>query len=302
VSIGRQNPGARMRARRSPDPARDGDDDGRASDRPVLRGYRIDCPRSTEAAACHRPISSGDARRIASGGYPLWESVPVMQLRNRRVTVAYSDLSERLAALIAAGDRRRDANWCTYSTWSSWTIGTWIEEGAVPEPLRNLRQVPRFVLRALVALARYLVQRHNGSSYRCLAAGNRFVFLEIGMAVARFLECFGDVDRSRADEARWNTYWDEVKKQLTELSQLDPSWMLTEFPEPDDLRLGLRQYFEALFTRDPDERAELVLAGNLLIGAYEQRRVDGYVTTALALFPARATRNLVQHRSGAVRR
>jgi hypothetical protein len=248
-----------------------------------------------------RPISSDDVRDIASKGYPLWEPIPAMQLRNRRITVAYADLSERLATLIAGGDPRRDVNWCTWSLWSSRSIGTWIEQDAVPRPLLRLRRVPAVVRRGLIRAARWLLQRGNGASYRCLAAGNRFVFLEAAYAVALFLEEFADVSRDRPDEDRWDRYWAQVARAVADLSQLDPSWMLTEAPEPSDLRLGLRQYYDALFTTDPDERSELVLAGNLLIVAYEQRRVDGYVSAALALFTDRALRNLVRHRSGAVR-
>lgn len=246
------------------------------------------------------PVTPDEVCRIASRGYPLRESIPAMQLRNRRITLAYADLSGRLADLIAGPNGGRDANWCTFGTWTSRTVGTWIDDDAVPEPLRNLRHMPRTVWRWLVSGARWLVQRSNGSSYRCLAAGNRFVFLEIGFAVALFVERFEKVDRRRLDEDAWTGYWDEIKARVTELSRLDPSWLLTDAPEPADLWLGLRQYYEAIFATDRDERSELVLAGNLLIGAYEQRRVDGYVSAALALFTKRALRNLVQHRSGVV--
>lgn len=263
--------------------------------------------RPGESAWVDRPISSDEVRRIASSGYPLWESIDVMQLRNRRITIAYYDLAERLCALLCRKDGRRDANWCTFATWSSMTIGTWIEDEVAQEQRHRhghrLRlRLPRLVPNGLVAIGRPLVQRKDGTCYRCLAAGNRFVFLEIGLAVALFLESFANIDRrsSGRDDDNWTEYWDEVHHMLLELAHLDPSWLLTDAPEPEELRLGLRQYYEALFVTDPDERAELILAGNILIAAYEQRRVDGYVTASLALFTTRAIRNLVQHRSGAV--
>ncbi|HEY8527759.1 MAG TPA: hypothetical protein VIL48_22525 [Acidimicrobiales bacterium] len=250
-------------------------------------------------APVDRPITPDEVWRLASAGYPLWEPLEVMQLRNRRITVGYSDLSERLAALLAQGDDQLDANWCTFATWSSRTIGTWIERDAHPEPLLQLR-APKPVKEALIRLTQWLLQRENGATYRCLAAGNRFVFLEIAQATSTFLEHFSDAGRDVGEKA-WEDYWAEVRAHVEELRNLDPSWLLTEAPPPDDLRLGLRQYFEALRCEDRKRRAEHILAGNLLMGGYEQRRVDGYVAASIALFTERAMRNLVRHRSGALR-
>jgi hypothetical protein len=254
------------------------------------------------------PLGPRDVRAIASEGYPLWEPVPVMVQRNRRVTVGYADLSRRLAQVIAGPGGVLDANWCTFATWSSKTIGTFIESipdagAALPEvgPLpgrdpRSLLTHPR-----LARLTRRVMTRSNGASFRTLAAGNRVVFLEIGQAVAHFVQRFPK--RATAwgieGEEAWRDYWDEVEAQLDDIGVLDPSWLLTEHPPPDDLRLGLRQYFEALRADDPHERSQYVLAGNLLLGAYEQRRVDGYVSAALALDTDSAMRRLIRDRSGA---
>ena len=256
-------------------------------------------PRATvEVQEITPPIDVDEVQAIASAGYPLWEDVPVMQLRNRRITLAYSHLSRELAALIAGPDGRLDANWCTFGAWTSRTVGDWIETDAVPKPLQKLTQLPRFVGNWLVAVTKYLLGRENGFSYRALAAGNRFVFLEIGQAVACFVRAFRGVERDKPDEDAWRAYWDDMRSRLDDMAQLDISWLLTDAPEPDDLRLGLRQYYEALFEPDPAARAQLVLAGNMLIGAYEQRRVDGYVAASLALFPGRALRRLVRQRTG----
>jgi hypothetical protein len=261
------------------------------------RSYHVD--RAVAPDPVDLPISSDEVRRIASKGYPLWEPIEVMQLRNRRITLAYGDLSRRLARLLAR-DGPAQANWCTFATWSSKTIGNWIERDPTPDALTGPTRLPRFLVRWLTELTQYLVRRDNGATYRSLAAGNRYVFLEIGLAIARFLEAFEPGDEAGPDEPSWTAYWDGMLRVLAELSQLDPSWLLTEAPPPEDLRLGLRKYYEAMFVADPKERAELVLAGNLLIGAYEQRRVDGYVTASLALFTGRAMRRLVQRRFGPV--
>jgi hypothetical protein len=246
------------------------------------------------------PIDVDEVRAIASAGYPLWEEVRVMQLRNRRITLAYNHLSRELAELIAGPGGRLDANWCTFGAWTSRTVGDWIEADAVPKPLQKLTQLPRFVVNWLVAVTKYLLRRENGFSYRALAAGNRFVFLEIGQAVACFVRAFRGVERDKPDEDAWRAYWDDMRARLDEMAQLDISWLLTDAPAPDDLRLGLRQYYLALFEPDSAERAQLVLAGNMLIGAYEQRRVDGYVAASLALFPGRSLRRLVRQRTGHV--
>ena len=255
------------------------------------------------------PLGPRDVRAIASEGYPLWEPVPVMVHRNRRVTVGYADLSRRLAHVIAGPDGVLDANWCTFATWSSKTIGTFIEgipgpDGTLPEvgPLPGRDPEGLLAHPRVARLTRRVMTRHDGASFRTLAAGNRVVFLEIGQAIATFVHRFPK--RATAEgiegEEAWRDYWDEVEAQLDDISVLDPSWLLTEHPPPDDLRLGLRQYFEALRTPDPHERSQYVLAGNLLLGAYEQRRVDGYVQAALALFTDAAMRRLIRDRSGAM--
>jgi hypothetical protein len=250
---------------------------------------------ATAAEPVTLPISSEEVRLIASKGYPLWEPVEVMQLRNRRITLAYSDLSVRLADALAHGGHRRQANWCTFSAWSSKTIGGWIEDDPEIDPL-DPDWVPAWVSEQLTDVLRWVLTRDNGATYRALAAGNRFVFLEIGLAFALFLEAFDPRRLTGADEEAWARYWGRMEAVLAEQARLDPSWMLTENPPSTELELGLRQYFEALFTGDPKERAERVLAGNLLIGAYEQRRVDGYVSASLALFTGPAMRRLVCRR------
>jgi hypothetical protein len=257
--------------------------------------------------AVDRPIDQHEVRTIASKGYPLWESVEVMQLRNRRITLAYGDLSVRLADLLAGPDGERQGNWCTFATWSSKTIGTLIEDGPdTPLTDRIRARTERYPLleRALVGAAHGLRQRGEGASYRSLAAGNRYVFLEIGLAAAVFLERFEHLaaeprEKRQGVDGEWDQYWGEVKTILDEeLGRLDPSWLLTESPDQEALRLGLFQYHCALYEQDTCMQAQLVLAGNLLLGAYEQQRVDGYVAASLALFSRRAMRNLVRVRTG----
>jgi hypothetical protein len=260
--------------------------------------YRAD--EAVETRPIDRPIELGELLRIASTGYPLWEPLDVMQLRNRRITVAYSDLSERLAALLGRRDGVGQANWCTFATWTSKTIGTWIEHDVVPEPLLELRSWPRPVVDAMGRVATWLLQRENGASYRCLAAGNRFVFLEVAQAAGMFVEHFEGVEED-PDEKAWDEYWRRMRRVVRDLHRLDPTWLPTEAPAVEDLQVGLRQYYEALFEDDRKLRAERILAGTILLGVYEQTRVDGYVDASMALFTERAMRQLVRHRRAELR-
>jgi len=265
------------------------------------------------------PIDPDEVELVASEGFPLWEPVEAMVRRNRRITLAYADLSRRLAEVVAGADPTSaaplDANWCTFATWSSKTIGRVIErapqvtvgdDGIVPrtgvlpggvEVLDGL-QIPHRLREAMAGCL--------GSSARALAAGNRIVFLEVGLAVATFLHHFPKPgvaaafpdDEDAADTELWEPCWREIEAKLDRLGLLDPSWMLTPNPPPDDLRLGLHQYFKALRPGEHERRPQHVLAANLLLAAYEQRRVDGYVWAALTPFTERAMRKLIRDRTG----
>jgi hypothetical protein len=239
------------------------------------------------------PIDAGEVRVIASEGFPLWERREKLVERNRHITVAYADLSRALARALAGSDGVRDANWCTFATWSSRTIGTFLEQvpgpGMVVPPAVGLRQ--RFTAEALTRRA---MTRTDGAPFRVLAAGNRIVFLEIGLALATFIEmASAPIDDAVEREKRWQELWAVVEESLATFAGLDESWIPTARPDPNDLRRGLRHYFEALHCADPHERSQHVFAGNLLLGAYEQRRVDGYVSAALSLFSKSSMRRLI---------
>jgi hypothetical protein len=268
--------------------------------------------RSALARGIEPPIDTEEVGLIASEGFPFWESVEVMRERNQRITLGYADLSDRLAAAIASGDPGRDANWCTFATWSSFTIGRAIERlthrsgyavaeaapdrtrGAVTAILDRLRLDRTF---------RRAVARSEAASLRALAAGNRSVFLEVGLAVATFLDHFPDrtfiAPGADADQ-QWEECWREIQVRLQVFTRLDPTWVLTANPPQDKLELGLRQYLEAMLVDDPALRSQHVLAGNLLVTHYEQERVDGYIWAALALFTDAAMLRLLRDRTGDV--
>jgi hypothetical protein len=257
--------------------------------------------------------------------------------RNRSITVAYADLSRRLAETIAGADPELDANWCTFASWSSHTIG--LQLGRLtrtrgyadvdPEPGDDRTGFERVPVIG-VLLGAYA--RSKAASLRAMAAGNRAVFLEIGLTVATFLDHFrnraaldaeareqrrsaGAADRDDAApdlevygekrlepcwERQWAMCWRSIEAQLRRLDELDLSWVLPRRHPQDALRLGMRHYLLAMRSDDPRERAEHVLTANILVASYEQRRVDGYVWAGLALFTHRAMRRLVRERTGDV--
>ena len=257
--------------------------------------YRVSRSPAAPAALVDRPISGVEVRLIASKGFPLWEAVPVMQLRNRRITVAYADLSRRLADLLARGGGERQANWCTYATWSSRTIGNWID----PER-RPSRAAPPGGGGSSTGrrqrLTEVLAGRDNGATYRSLAAGNRYVFLEIGLAVACFLEYFergGGEGPERAGLGRLLGAHDDRPRRAGHARPELAAHRVAPARRPAARDAPV---LRGPAGRRPAARTEHVLAGNLLVGAYEQRRVDGYVTASLALYTGREMRRLVARR------
>jgi hypothetical protein len=229
---------------------------------------------STRASAIMFPIDTMDVRLIASGGYPLWEHVEALRQRTGRIAVAYADLSRQLGMIIAV-DGPLDANWCTFATWSSRSIESQISD--------------------------------DNPALRILAAGNRALFLDVGTAIAALIKHFPNRELAAEldGESRWAACWSTIEGRLRQFATLDPSEPLTAQTPFDELRLGLEQYFEALRVEDQAQRSQHVLAGNLLVGAYEQRRLDGYIGAALSGSPDAAMRNLMHDHTddvGGIRR
>jgi hypothetical protein len=133
------------------------------------------------------------------------------------------------------------------------------------------------------AMAEQLLCRGHGAVYRTLAIGNRLVFLEVGTAVSHFVECFGSTPRGEQGRG-FDAYWGDIQIFLDGLRRLDPSWVATPAPDTGTLRAGMDAYYRARTETDPKARSELVFLGNLLVGAYEQTRVDEYLTATLSFF------------------
>ena len=212
--------------------------------------------------------SADEVRRISALSDPV--------LRNLRITLAYSRLSEALAGLLGAG-----TNWCTLATWASRQAGESIRGEdtlrvlerhlkAGPDFLHPVQSLWRVVLRSGVfqpetRLGRLVKEIHSPFDVfeqvsAAVARGNLKVFEEIGLIFARYVDsaAAGDVGGL--------------------LDQMHPG------PPPDGqqyLRQALSHYQTARAEPDARRRAQLRLLGNLEIGFHEQMRLQGEIVSAL---------------------
>lgn len=252
----------------------------------------------TEAVPVTLPITPDAVMAIASEGFPFKESIPTLELRNRRISVAYFDLGQQLTEFIANGTDAHFANWCTFTTWASKTIGATIDPDELPLAIGRLPALAR-IRRWLAHVFQLATARDHGAIFRALAAGNRFIFLEVGLAAATLLEHLGT--STEHDDDAFERCWADVDSHLARFALLDPSWVVSVAPDPRFLKLALRSYYDARFATDRLVKAELTLAGSIFYGAYEQQRAEGYVATSLAMRGHAAFRRLLTRGTGRVR-
>jgi hypothetical protein len=196
--------------------------------------------------------------------------------RNHWISYAYFDISSRLREHI--GD---NASWCTFSTWSSRMIGQYLR---VDEPNPTIEQWLRehplpmpFLGWSLRRFGFWIRTREQGAMPRVLALGNRLVFEEIGLAVARLI---AELDES--------SEYDEAVLREFERT-IEPTGDGPLFPpgEIEQLREALRCYYRARWEGRPQQKAELVLLANTLLGSYEQSRLQPIAEAALSPFARR---------------
>ena len=212
-------------------------------------------------------------------------------LRNLRITLAYYDLSHRLAAR-TGGDV---INWCSMACWSSKSVGAYIRSEELPPELRDVlathADVNARVSEAAPDVA-HLAADHLERAARdvlsdtsqYLIIGNKIVFAEVGSVFNAFADRFpaGAARDDRAledfvsalspgDAQPDRVSMDPGTKTLTTAQQGGQAWLAS----------AARHYYEAAFTEDPKARAELVLLGNGEIGMHEQTRLDPYLAGSL---------------------
>ncbi len=208
--------------------------------------------------------------------------------RNLQITQCYAELSGVMAQRTGLG-----ANWCTFATWASKQAGQTIRQ---EDLVRRFRQILADTS-ALNAAAADMAADISGEmsvtgaeaardarqveetlwdvldpkapfdrASDAVARGNRKVFVEIGYEFARFYAgCFGDAAFSQTNIDQF-------------CSGLRPG------APPDGqqyLQRAFTHYYQALFTPDAGQRAELLLLANCEIGYHEQTRLQPEIAAAL---------------------
>ena len=213
-------------------------------------------------------------------------------LRNLRITLAYYDLSQRLAARTGG----EVINWCSMACWSSKSVGTYIRSEELPPELRGVLvehgpQINAGVTEVLPGVAHGAVDHLErvagevlGDVSQYLIIGNKIVFAEVGSVFNAFADRFpANAPRDdRGLEAFVATLnpgdaqpdlvtMDPATRKLITKQQGGQGWLAD----------AARHYYEAAFAADPKARAELVLLGNGEIGMHEQTRLDPYLSGSL---------------------
>ena len=211
--------------------------------------------------------SASEVRRISA--------LPDPVLRNLRITLAYSRLSEALTGVLGSG-----TNWCTLATWASRQAGESIRGEdmlrvlqrrlkAGPELLHPVQSLWRVVLRRGVfqpetRLGRLVRDIHSPFDVfeqvsAAVVKGNLKVFEEIGLLCSIYLGWpAGDL----------HGY----------LEQLRPGPPLEG---QQYLRQAFTHFHAARSATEPRRRSQLRLLGNLEIGFHEQTRLQAEIVSAL---------------------
>ncbi|MBZ4399736.1 hypothetical protein OWM54_11505 [Myxococcus sp. MISCRS1] len=251
---------------------------------PVARGdsrdvSRFDVGTPQKPVVALTPPVAPQGTQVAPGSYPSVADVKAISsiqdpvARNYAITQGYSDLSNALGQMLG----KENANWSTFATWASKQAGVSIRNEDMPRfltdalqkagdlagPLKKvddvLRKVglPALPLGDIAAAGKEALDNVSGS----IAEGNQFVFNEVGQEFARFIETFqGDTSY---DAAKAQKYLDGFAKDKPVLKE------------------AFAHYTKAMFEKDPNKKAELMLLANDKIGLHEQTQLQGFVEKAL---------------------
>lgn len=212
---------------------------------PVSYGQMLAATRSTPAARGFDGPSVSEARiqEIVNDGNPV--------RRNRDITESYYQLSQDMREFLGPD---AGANWATWASHASARAGQTIRREDIPLPVKiALMAVPG------VGLSRDAAERYISGQ---VAEGNKKVFEEIAPVFSRFMETFKD-DTSFNQE------------------RLD-SFLETIPEDKPKLRQAFELYYRAKFqARTPEEKQDMTLRANVLIGAHEQERLDSHIDAAM---------------------
>ena len=203
-------------------------------------------------------------------------------LRNYWVTQSYADLAAGLSALLDPDT----ANWCTFGTWASCTVGRNLRGEDLPEWLRRRVVLSNGMMGARRAtneaiqtahldhrLHRIghghltdLVRERFGACATNLSDGNTEVFAEIAPPAATFITCFGSSPHDPSS----------ARAQVLRACEGKP-----EFEGSNRLHAGFSLWCDALAESDATRRSQLILAGSLQLGAHEQHHLQGPIAGSM---------------------
>jgi hypothetical protein len=191
------------------------------------------------------------------------------------VARGYERLSNELAERVLGPG---NANWATWATWATYSVSSTLDDQQTPLALSlwwDRWHVPQWLRGRLHQLYLWTAVHVNEQQRIGLSQGNTDVYAQIGADIARFLDLYAD-PAGPPDEERLAEFLLGVQ------APPDRPDLIERLP---DVHEGFRCYHRAAAATDPRERAEQVLAGNLLIATYEQVQLQPYLERVLFLAP-----------------
>jgi len=215
-------------------------------------------------------------------------------LRNYWVTQSYADFSSALTSLLEP----RTANWCTFGTWASRTVGANMRGEALPQWLHDRVLMPDGLMgltsavresthwRLLHHVLSDVTPEHLMDVTRSLlgemainlSEGNTEVFAEITPPAAVFIE-----------EYHAGPAGAEARARVLEACEGAP-----EFDGVNRLHAGYALYCDALEETDPILKSQKILAGSLELAIHEQNHLQPVIVSSMDMGVNQAAARLKQ--------
>lgn len=209
-------------------------------------------------------------------------------LRNYWVTQTYADLSVALSTLLGPGT----ANWCTYATWASCTVGKNLRGENLPGWLRAHLVLPDGMMGEpgpsadpVGGHARHsanVVRELFGACALNLSNGNTIVFSEIAPVAATFIAAHRDPSLDPAT----------ARAQVLAAAAGAP-----EFEGENHLAAGFSLWCDAMAEHQMVRRSQLILAGSLHLGAHEQHHLQDPIAGSIDMGVNESSQSLLQRLS-----
>jgi hypothetical protein len=229
---------------------------------PIVRNAPVTF--SKEQLAAMRIGFERDDHMITNGELLL--AYPDRQERNEKVTQQYSDVSNKMGSIVGSDN----ANWASFAVWASDEIGRNLEGTAGIGLSEAAGADPRFYL----------------------SRGNSMLVSDIGPAFRFFADTFADgKNRNMSFDQFWASF--EKSHQGRDISYLKPGGD----PE-NDMKNAMKAYYDAMKLHDKEmapgidpsqrnalaeQRSDLMLYANTLVGLQEQDIVDGDIDKGMTV-------------------